>query len=296
MKQNKSLEISKENCLLKINSLISNLKSAEFRFADYILNNADEAIKYTIHELVEKSGASYATIIRFCKKAGYDGFKDFKTNLIQDVIRIPKIDQSALGFPINQQDTSLTIRDRIFDSFKEALDETKKIFDKEAIDQAIEKILQARTILFIGTGTSGLSGNYAVSRFFRLGLNCISELDVTIYKQRLAIMGKNDLLFAISSSGRSINIVEAAKLAKNNNIPIISLCDYAISPLNEIADINIYTTPRNVNQYLDVELPRIVAQIGMIDILFAICSHKLDNKVIKYYTATKNAADKEKIS
>ena len=72
------LQNFKGGCLIKIEALLDSLKSAESRLADYILKHPEEVTRLTIQELQDKSGSSYATIFRFCKKAGYLGYKDFK--------------------------------------------------------------------------------------------------------------------------------------------------------------------------------------------------------------------------
>ena len=56
-------------------------------------------------------------------------------------------------------------------------------------------------------------------------------------------MSDKDVLFAISSSGRTGNIIEAANLANENKVTVISLTDFAVSPLTKISDLNLHTTP-----------------------------------------------------
>ncbi|MCJ7813204.1 hypothetical protein MUP95_07820, partial [bacterium] len=57
--------IQKGGCIIRIEAVYDSLKSAELRLADYILNNQEVVIHNSINELQEKSGSSYATIIRF---------------------------------------------------------------------------------------------------------------------------------------------------------------------------------------------------------------------------------------
>lgn len=62
--------------------------AAEKRVADYVLQNAEQVVNLTIEELAAESRTSYATIVRVCKRLGYSGYKEFKNNLISDVIVI----------------------------------------------------------------------------------------------------------------------------------------------------------------------------------------------------------------
>ena len=106
-------------------------------------------------------------------------------------------------------------------------------------------------------------------------------------------MGKNDVLFAISSSGRSGNVVDAARIARSNQIPVISLCDFAISPLSKLSEINLYTTPRNSTQFLEMDVQLFIAQINIIDIIFFKCCTESDNERIQLLNKTKNYSDKQ---
>lgn len=280
---------------MRIKALYDVLKTAELRLADFILNHPEDVSRSTIHELQDKSGSSYSTIIRFCKRAGYEGYKEFKNSLLQD-IRAQKISpKPEINRLIEGHDTVETIIDKSFDTSFKTLEETRSILDTSSLNKAGDRILAAREVVFIGTGVSGVSAYYAFTRFFRIGLPCSSETDPTLYKLKAAILDKSDVLFAISSSGRSANVVDAARIARERGAMIISLCDFAITPLAQTSHINLYTTPRNVTLFLDLEMPLIIGQINIIDILFFVCCQKMGTKSIDMINMTKRTADREKV-
>ena len=280
---------------LRIQALHDSLKKAELRLADYILSNPEEVSHSTINELQNKSGSSYATIIRFSKKAGYAGFKEFKNSLAQDLSNEGTVTDLAAGYQIGRDDKTEEIVDKTFQSSIKTLQDTQGILNSIDIEKAVEKILGAREVYFIGTGISGVSAQYAVTRFFRIGIYCTAETDPTIYKMRVSLLKKTDVLFTISSSGRSANVVDAAKIAKENGISVISLCDFAVSPLTRNAEINLYTTPRNTTQFYDLDVQLITPQINIIDVLFFCCCAKLGNKAVDFMNRTKSKADREKL-
>ncbi len=280
---------------MKIQALRSSLKTAELRLADYILNAPEKIEDHTIHELQEKSGSSYATIIRFCKKAGYRGFKEFKASLAQDVSQLSATDFSVTGLPIQENDSVETIIEKSFASSFKTLEDTRNIIDTESIRKAVDVFLNANEIFFIGTGASAVVAQYAFTRFYRIGKKCSAICDPTIYKTRIALLGKTDLVFAISSSGRSANVVDGARLAHENRCTVISLADFAVSPLTKISDINLYTTPRNTAQFLELDLPLIMGQIAIIDVLFFACCSQMGHRSVDLMNLTKSIADQEKI-
>ncbi len=287
--------IQKGGCVIRIEAVYDSLKSAELRLADYILDNQDDVVNSSINTLQEKSGSSYATIIRFCKKIGYPGFKAFKISLAADIDNLKSDTYAGTAFPIELNDTVDTIIEKNFRSAFNILMDTKNILNVPILNHAIDQIVLAREIYFIGTGNSGIVARYGASRFFRIGIKCSMESDDTIYKIKTAIMEREDLLFAISSSGRSANVVDAARIARQRGVPVISLCDFAITPLSKTSDINLYTTPRNVTHFIDMEMPLIIGQISIIDVLFICCCLKMGKTSFDVYHTTKQFADREKI-
>lgn len=293
MDTNKSL--SKGSCILRIKGVYDSLKSAEKRLADFVLDNPKETVNSTMEELAEKSQSSYATIFRFCKKVGYSGYKDFKSSLIHDVMTNKNIESIIEDFSLGKNATTQDVCEKIYDFSHKILQDSMSMIDLSVIDKVVDRILNSKSVCFIGAGTSGVSAKYAYTKFFRLGVPCFSETDPTLYKMKASILTEGDLLFAISSSGRTENVVKAARIAKKNNAYVISLSDFAISPLTKTSDINLYTTPRNASLFLDIEMPLIIGQITILDILYSCCCVRLGEKASDMYSKTKHSADEEKL-
>lgn len=51
---------------------------SERALADYILNNREKVLDYSIQSLSQNTFTSTSTIVRFCRKIGLKGYKDFK--------------------------------------------------------------------------------------------------------------------------------------------------------------------------------------------------------------------------
>ena len=58
----------------------------EKKIASYILQNYKDVINMTIGELADASGASVATVSRFCKKCDVDGFHHLKIGLAKELV------------------------------------------------------------------------------------------------------------------------------------------------------------------------------------------------------------------
>lgn len=295
----KKLSDNAASCILRLQAVFDSLKPVEHRVAEYILQNPQEILSSTIMDLSARTGASYASINRLINRIGLSGFKELKKYLYQDIISQTIPDASSLDFldviTFSQGASIETICTNIYNQASKVLEESRDIISFDTLEKAAGKILSAQTLCIIGTGLSGICARYAYSRFFRIGISCYYEEDSTLYRMRTALLKRNDLLFAISSSGRSATILECAKLARDNSVGIISLTDYAVSPLSRIAGINLFTTPRNSSQFMNIDMPLVIGQIFIIDALYMVCCIKMGRRSSEIFMKTKISADSEKL-
>lgn len=141
----------------------------------------------------------------------------------------------------------------------------------EGVDAAINMVIeQARLggkLLFIGNGGSAsIASHMAVDFWKNAGIKAVSFNDVVsltslsndygyrhVFEKPVSVFGDaNDLLVAISSSGRSENILRAAAAAKEKGIKLITLSGFeATNPLRGLGDINFYV-PASHYGYVEV--------------------------------------------
>ena len=91
--------------------------------------------------------------------------------------------------------------------------------------------------------------------------NDISFDDIFVYQLR-SLARPGDALITISSSGDSENIVRAAKWAKENGLPVISMTGFSGGRSAQIADVNLHVDADNYGIIEDVHqsLMHILAQ------------------------------------
>jgi RpiR family transcriptional regulator, carbohydrate utilization regulator len=285
---------NKGGCVLRIKGILGDVKAAEKRVGTYILQHTEDVVHLTIEELAVRSKSSYATITRFCRRLGYSGYKQLKSNLISDVIWNKGVDDLISNLSVSIDTSTEIIAEKIYALAQNVLEDSHKIIDVPVIEAVVQKLIHAGSIYVIGAGASGISARYAYSKLFRIGLPCTSELDSTLYSMRVSLMNDRDVLLAISSSGRTENILKAVTLAKKNRVTVVSLSDFAISPLTKISDYNLYTTPRNVKFFMNIDMPLIIGQMAIIDVLYSCCCVRLADKAAERYRRTKASADSEK--
>jgi len=109
---------------------------------------------------------------------------------------------------------------------------------EEEVEKMIDILVKAyhdhgrRKILVMGAGRSGLVGKAFAMRLMHLGYNAY-VLGETIVPR----IGRDDIVIAISGSGRTRLIVTAAEAAKAVGATLIAITTYSDSPLGKLADI-----------------------------------------------------------
>lgn len=76
-----------------------------------------------------------------CKRPGYSGYKEFKNNLISDVIYSRDVDNLITDQALNVDATTEVIAEKTYALATSILDDGYKIMDPAIIDLAVDKII-----------------------------------------------------------------------------------------------------------------------------------------------------------
>ncbi len=281
--------------LLKITGIYDSVKEAEWKLANFITNNASEVLGLTIEELAERADVSYATIQRFCKKLGYVGYKELKADLKSDVENGYTVSDLLTVNQITPGMSLEDISDNLYNMVLKTLQNSYSMLDGETIDAVTEKLISADSIFCFGSGNSGIIAYYVYSKLMRCGLHCTTEKDPTLGMMNISRLKAGDVLFLVSASGRTKRIIEAAELARKNGVTVVSLGDYAVSPLTKVSDYNLFTTHRNSVGFMNIDIQMMVAQITLVDLLALNCCSKIGAEASVIYGETTALSNSEKL-
>src|SRR5690349_22194624 len=70
-----------DGVLVRIRSRLTEFTGALQRVAEQVLTDPAAAARATIVELAERSGTSPATVTRFCRALGFDGYADLRLSI-----------------------------------------------------------------------------------------------------------------------------------------------------------------------------------------------------------------------
>lgn len=228
--------------------------------------NAFECIYKSITEIAEEVSLGEATITRFSKKLGFSGFPEFKVTLAKKLSR--ESGKNVINAVVKLDEPVKETANKLFESHVKVIEETLKNLDFGEVIKAREMFLNAKKIYFFGIGNSGIVSMEANYKFMRIGMNTVSISDSHTMRMISAIVGRGDLIFAISHSGETKEIIEAVKLAKENKANIISLTESRENTLKDISDINIsYVSMETIFETGSI-LSKLV-QVFLIELIYA---------------------------
>jgi DNA-binding MurR/RpiR family transcriptional regulator len=172
------------------------------------------------------------------------------------------------------------IKEKVLASTSECIGDLSTILENETLDRVVDLMVDARRILFVGLGATGLIASDAFYEFAKLGLDVHVSTDPPIMNILTVHATSEDLMFAVSHSGRTPEILDCVKLARENGVKVVAITSYEDSPLTEMADFVLLSSTNETEYRSDAMLSRIV-QMVIIDILYVSVILKLSPKSIK---------------
>lgn len=252
---------------LRIKNLRDEFTNSEEKIADYIIEYSDEVYHMTSEELAKATKTSPASVIRFSKKLGYEGFQELKIAIAQDSIDSEDGEQDKSSEEITTHDDVKEIIEKICLENIKAIKETASLLDEKSLDKATNILSKAKNINIFGVGSSFLVGEEFRNKLIRINMPVNLYKDSYLQLVSASNMGIDDVALGISHSGRTEETYNLLKAAKKSGARIISITKYGDNPISELADISIYTTEVERELRMGAMASR-VAQLTVIDILF----------------------------
>ena len=257
----------------QIFSAYDSLFDAEKKVADYLMNHQEKAIEMSVSELAAACEASQATIVRFCKKIGCNGYHHLKIKMAKEMreqddhefsneISIDNIEQSLMN---------------IMASKMEELKETLSSIDGKMLREIIDLILNAKVVEFTAMGNTipiALDGSY---KFNQLGIPAVGSTIWETQEAYARTMRKGDVMIAVSASGASRHLLNMANIAKENGVKVVAITNQAKSPLAEASDYTLVTATREQVFHDQVSFTRMAAMAVIVSLFLLLFSTKWDS-------------------
>lgn len=255
-----------KNPLIRLREIHEYIGNAERIVAEYLLKNPNEAMECNIRELAAKIYVSPSTIVRLCKRLGFDGYREFRQSVIYE-LALFQSENKMDGTDIGEDDSLESITKKVTYKNILSLEETLNMLDEEKFAKCVELICSARNIVIFGIGASQCVAKDAYLKFLRVNKPCYVNED---WHAQL-ILAQNttpeDLGIIISYSGETVEMVQCLEQLRQNDTPSIAITRFAPSTIASMATHVIYTSASE-SVFRSGAISSRIAQLNMIDMLY----------------------------
>ena len=206
-----------ENILVLLQNTRNQVSKKERVLCDYILSAPTEVMQLSVQSLAERCQISAATVVRFCRRLGLDGYSDLKLHLSAAVQETPGQEYSE----IKPGESAAEISSKLQLHFENALKVTAKHLDDQMIEQVVTAIHDAPQVQLFGLVSSSLVVQDIYQKLSRLGVKALVNNDAHLAATTLASGSKNDLLLVVSTSGNTKEALQLLRFASEKNVTTV---------------------------------------------------------------------------
>lgn len=209
----------------RIEELMVNYKDARHTVGEFVLNEKTNLANYTIAQIAQKTYTSKATVVRFAKTLGYDGWKEFKKDyLVELSYRQSHSKDVDVNIPFKKGDRLDSVVANMMNLQIESVKDTADLLDHAMVEKAVTYLKQARHVAIFG-----VSPNDYLGQLFKRKLLSIGKHADVVQFSEIGLMSKyltrEDCAIVISYSG-NVKFSEpmgSLKTMIKNKVPIIGI-------------------------------------------------------------------------
>lgn len=276
--------------IVRLRFLIPTLPRAERAVAQALLEKPELICFMTLAELARETDSSDASVIRFCRKMGYDGFTDMKQAFLHALNDSSITTQEE----IRKEDSVLDNLHKVYKSNMQTLSDTILLADGNAYEEAVQALLSANSIHFFGAGDSAAICQLFYFKFHRLGIPGSAQQDAVMQLIEASNLKSGDVAIAISYEGKSRTVINAMRIAKERGATIICITKMSKSLLLKLSDINLFIATSDVTVGRDIVARRVAEQM-IIDTLYLSVLVRTDKNYTKHLNSTSKFLELNKI-
>lgn len=257
-----------------INEKYSKLSKGHKEIAAYVIDNYESAVFMTAAQIGNTVGVSEATVVRFAKALGFEGFPEF-TKALEAWYKDKKNTVSKIDAKYGRASQNELINS-VFGADIEKLEDTMSNMDVNAFEMAVETIIKAEHIYVVGLRTCE-----PLAEFLAFYLNMIRP-NVTMLKttsasemfEQMIRISDKDCIIGISFPRYSMRTLKAMEFARDRNAKVITITDSVHSPMNLYSSCNLLARSDMVSI-----VDSLVAPLSVINALVVALCVKCPNQV-----------------
>ncbi|MBU2699559.1 DNA-binding MurR/RpiR family transcriptional regulator [Sporomusaceae bacterium BoRhaA] len=241
------------------------LTESQKMIGQYVFDHYQEIVFLSANDLGERVGVSDATIIRFARSIGFEGFAELKKHIRKGLKNFSSPDKRlSENFEALDEDVSWKVGRKDFENLEYFLAH----LEMEKIHQATAMMEQAETIYIMGMGSSGILVDLLTLHLRRMGfrVTAISEGGV-VNVEKILPMTNEDLLITCSFPRYSKPTYHTLLFANQKRTKTITITDSHFSSMSIQSDIVFSLQIDNFTFFNSYVVPMELCHILIMDLL-----------------------------
>jgi DNA-binding MurR/RpiR family transcriptional regulator len=279
-----------DSVLARVRAGLPEFTGALQRVAELVLTDPASAARSTIVELAERSGTSPATVTRFCRALGFEGYADLRLAIAGETGRAARTGgwTMDIGREIQPTDPLERVLGQVMAADTRAMHETAALLDLREVERAAEAIAKATRVDIYGASGSALVGAEMQFCLHRIGVAAWAWTDVHNGLASSALLKTGDVAMGISHSGQTRETIEMIAEAGTHGAVTIALTSFPRSPLAEVADIVLLTATQATTFRPDALSAR-HPQLVVLDLLYIAVAQRTHERAHAAFRVTAQA-------
>lgn len=201
--------------LLRLRERELSASPAERNVIAYVSAHPHEVVGLSVRGLADVTFSSPSSILRFCKRLGFAGYKEFQRELIAELALLGDKKDVALE-DISMDDSVERIVGKVMKSNVRTIDYT-------VLERCAARLKRARAVNLFGIGASRLVAHDLAQKLMRVDKEC--HLYDDWHDQLLCAknMHEGDMAIAFSYSGLTQEVLDCTAEAQRHNCPVVAV-------------------------------------------------------------------------
>jgi DNA-binding MurR/RpiR family transcriptional regulator len=228
-----------------LESQYASLTSQQRRAADYLLSHQRTVFAMSVQELARAADVSEATLVRFARRLGFDGYLELRSALTDEAKR-DLLPEDRFAFEEPSAGPAGTAA-KVARQEVENINRTLAALEPKQLERFVGSLREAEVIATLGLGVSALLARLAAYSFFQAGLRAEAiERNVLTLVEQVDRLPKAAAVLAFSFPPYSKDTASALEHARKRRLDVLLVTDGQHSPLVPHATARLFARTENI--------------------------------------------------
>jgi DNA-binding MurR/RpiR family transcriptional regulator len=263
------------------------MPTAMSKIADVVTVHPAAPVELTITELADRAGTSPATVTRFCRAIGFDGYTQFRVGVASEIGRGDANESwhADIGEEFGSTDEPGKVLQTLVALHVDSLESTAARLDLDSVMQVANAVALSRHVDIYGVGGSGIIAREFQGRLYRIGVNAHAWSDVHEGLTSAVMQDARSVAVGVSSTGRTDETVQMLSQAGAAGAFTVAITHDVDSWLAGIADVSLATA--EPSRYLrpdDLSVKH--SQLLVLDLLYLLIAQQMFGEASTHLAAS----------